>query len=68
MSPRLCVCCRCLGALALGPFGLAEPPMRQQPASPRHIGVLVAHGSSPESNEAQAFRQGLRDAGLRRRT
>ena len=34
----------------------------QQPASPRRIGVLLA-GFSLESKEAQAFRQGLRDAG-----
>ena len=34
----------------------------QQPASPRRIGVLLV-GFSPESKEAQAFRQGLRDAG-----
>ena len=34
----------------------------QQPALPRRIGVLLAV-FSPESKEAQAFRQGLRDAG-----
>ena len=34
----------------------------QQPATPRRIGVLLV-GPSPESKEAQAFRQGLRDAG-----
>ena len=34
----------------------------QQSASPRRIGVLLV-GPSPESKEAQAFRQGLRDAG-----
>jgi putative ABC transport system substrate-binding protein len=34
----------------------------QQPASPRRIGVLLV-GFSPESKEAQAFRQGLQDAG-----
>ena len=34
----------------------------QQPALPRHIGVLLAV-HSPDSREAQAFRQGLRDAG-----
>ena len=34
----------------------------QQPASPRRIGVLLVL-LSPESKEAQAFRQGLRDAG-----
>jgi putative ABC transport system substrate-binding protein len=34
----------------------------QQPTSPRRIGVLLVL-LSPESKEAQAFRQGLRDAG-----
>jgi len=34
----------------------------QQPASPRRIGVLLI-SFSPESKEAQAFREGLRDAG-----
>ena len=34
----------------------------QQPAAPRRIGVLVV-SFSPESKEAQAFRQGLLDAG-----
>ena len=34
----------------------------QQPASPRRIGVFLV-GPSLESKEAQAFRQGLRDAG-----
>jgi putative tryptophan/tyrosine transport system substrate-binding protein len=34
----------------------------QQPASPRRIGVLLVEFSL-ESKEAQAFRQGLRDAG-----
>ncbi len=34
----------------------------QQAASPRRIGVLLV-SFSPESKEAQAFRQGLRDAG-----
>ena len=46
----------------LGPFGLAGAADAQQPASPRRIGVLLV-GCSPESKEAQAFRQGLRDAG-----
>jgi hypothetical protein len=35
----------------------------QRPASPRRIGVLLV-GFSPESKEAQQFRQGLRDAGF----
>jgi len=34
----------------------------QRPASPQRIGVLLV-GPSPESKEAQAFRQGLGDAG-----
>jgi putative ABC transport system substrate-binding protein len=34
----------------------------QQPATPRRIGILLV-GFSLESKEAQAFRQGLRDAG-----
>jgi putative tryptophan/tyrosine transport system substrate-binding protein len=46
----------------LGPFGLASAADAQQPASPRRIGVLLG-GLSPESKEAQAFRQGLLDAG-----
>jgi hypothetical protein len=52
-----------LVALAAYPafFGLSSPADAQQSASPRHIGVLLV-GFSPESKEAQAFRQGLRDA------
>ncbi len=50
-----------LGA-CLGPFGLASAADSQQPAAPRRIGVLVV-SFSPESKEAQAFREGLRDAG-----
>ena len=46
----------------LGPFSLASVADAQQAASPQHIGVLLV-GPSPESKEAQAFRQGLRDAG-----
>jgi putative tryptophan/tyrosine transport system substrate-binding protein len=46
----------------LGPLGLPSPVDAQQPVSPRRIGVLLA-AFSPESKEAQAFRQGLRDAG-----
>src|SRR5215475_13543236 len=42
-----------------GPVNIAHA---QQPASTRHIGVLLALFSQ-ESPEAQAFRQGLRDAG-----
>jgi putative ABC transport system substrate-binding protein len=46
----------------LGLLGLPNPADAQQPASPRRIGVLLAV-VSPESKEAQAFRQGLLDAG-----
>jgi putative ABC transport system substrate-binding protein len=46
----------------LGPLGLASTADAQQPASARRIGVLLAV-VSPESKEAQAFRQGLLDAG-----
>jgi putative ABC transport system substrate-binding protein len=46
----------------LGPFGFASAADAQQPAAPRHIGVLFVI-FSPESNEALAFRQGIRDGG-----
>ncbi|HTS55180.1 MAG TPA: ABC transporter substrate-binding protein [Burkholderiales bacterium] len=46
----------------LGAFGCAGAADAQQPAAPRRIGVLLV-GPSLESKEAQAFRQGLRDAG-----
>jgi len=49
-------------AACLGSFSFATAADAQQPASPRHIGVLLALFSQ-ESKEAQAFRQGLRDAG-----
>jgi ABC-type uncharacterized transport system substrate-binding protein len=53
-----------LAALAASPAIVFKPQnaYAQQPASPRRIGVLLA-AISPESKEAQAFRQGLRDAG-----
>ena len=56
---------RVLLAFALAclvPLGLASAADAQQAASPRRIGVLLVL-FSPESKEAQAFRQGLRDAG-----
>ena len=62
MSRRAFV--RDLAAL-VGSLGLGFLPVKanaQQPASPRRIGVLLV-GFSPESKEAQAFRQGLQDAG-----
>ena len=49
-----------LAALAASPAIVFEPrgAYAQQPASPRRIGVLLVD-FSPESKEAQAFRQGL---------
>jgi len=51
-----------LAALAAGPLIVFKPQntYAQQPASPRRIGVL---SNSTEGTQAQAFRQGLRDAG-----
>ena len=46
----------------LGVYRLAGAGDVQQPGSPRRIGVLLA-ALSPESKEAQAFRQGLLDVG-----
>jgi putative ABC transport system substrate-binding protein len=46
----------------LGPSSLANAADAQQPPAPRRVGVVVG-SLSPESKEAQAFRQGLRDAG-----
>ena len=56
---------RVLLAFALAcliPLGLASAADAQQAGSLRRIGVLLVL-FSPESKEAQAFRQGLRDAG-----
>ena len=47
---------------SLGLTCLAIEADGQQPASPRQIGILLV-AWSPEGKEAQAFRQGLRDAG-----
>jgi putative tryptophan/tyrosine transport system substrate-binding protein len=49
-------------AACLGSFGLARAVDAQQPSPPRRIGVLLVV-FSPEGKEAQAFREGLRDAG-----
>ena len=52
-------------AVLVGSLGLFCLPVKaypQKPASPRRIGVLLVI-YSPESNQALAFRQGLRDAG-----
>ena len=43
-------------------FGFLSPTDAQQPVSPRRIGVLLA-ASLPQEEMAQAFRQGLVDAG-----
>jgi putative ABC transport system substrate-binding protein len=45
-----------------GPFALPSTADAQQPVAPRRIGVLLV-AWSPESKMAQAFREGLRDAG-----
>lgn len=47
---------------SLGLFYLPVKAYPQQSALPRHIGVILV-GVSPESKEAQQFRQGLQDAG-----
>jgi putative ABC transport system substrate-binding protein len=47
---------------SLGLFCLPVKAYAQQPPSPRRIGVLLVI-FSPESKEAQAFRQGLRELG-----
>ena len=62
MIRRAFVCGLAALATCLGSLGFASPAEAQQPASPRRIGVLLVI-SSAESIEAQAFRQGLRDAG-----
>ena len=53
-----------LAALAASPTIASKPQSAyaQQPTAPRHIGVLLV-ARSPEREEVQAFRQGLRDAG-----
>jgi putative ABC transport system substrate-binding protein len=53
-----------VAALAAGSATAVMPhgACAQQPTGVRRIGVLLV-GFSPESKEAQAFRQGLRDAG-----
>ncbi len=49
-------------AISLCAFCLLGASAAQQPTAPRRIGVLLL-SFSPESTEAQAFRQGLLDAG-----
>jgi len=46
----------------LGPLGLSSLAASQQPAFPRHVGVLAVSFSA-ESKEAKQFRRGLLDAG-----
>ena len=47
---------------SIGSLSLPGASYAQQPALPRHIGFILA-GGSPEGKEAQAFRQGLQEAG-----
>jgi putative tryptophan/tyrosine transport system substrate-binding protein len=49
-------------AIGLGLFALSIGTFAQQPNTPRRIGV-AAISVSEQSEEAEAFRQGLRDAG-----
>jgi putative ABC transport system substrate-binding protein len=49
-------------AACLGSLHFPSPADAQQSGLPRHIGVLLVV-FSPEGKEAQAFREGLRDAG-----
>ena len=49
-------------ATLVASLGLSAKAYAQQPASPRHVGVLLV-GLSAESKEAQAFRQGVKEAG-----
>ena len=58
---RVFVCGLALVA-SLGAFWLPGASHAQQSALPRQIGVILV-GFSPEAKEAQAFRQGLQDAG-----
>ena len=62
MISRVCAFALVALAICLGPFALACAADLQQPASQRHIGVLLGT-SLPEEKEPQAFLQGLRDAG-----
>ena len=50
---------------SLGLFCLSVKAYPQKPALPRRIGVLLV-GLSPESKNAQQFRQGLLDAATSR--
>jgi len=47
--------------VCLGPL-VTSPASAQQPASPRHIGILLV-AYSPEDKQPQELRRGLRDAG-----
>ena len=62
MIRRTFVCGLVVLVACFGLFGLASDAYAQQPAAPRRIGILLG-AFSPESKEAQQFRQGLLDAG-----
>ena len=49
-------------AVSIGSLGLTHAADAQTSAAPRRVEVLLVN-FSPESKEAQAFREGLRDAG-----
>jgi putative ABC transport system substrate-binding protein len=49
-------------AISLGAFGFVSLADAQQPAQPRHVGVLLM-ASSPEDKGSQQFRRGLLEAG-----
>ena len=59
---RAFVCGLVVLAACPRPFDLVAPASAQQPAATRRVGVLLLV-FSPEGKEAQAFRDGLRDAG-----
>jgi putative ABC transport system substrate-binding protein len=62
VTRRAFLCSLAALTACLKPFGFPGPADAQQLASPRRIGILLG-AFSPESNEAQQFRQGLLDAG-----
>src|SRR5258708_4206509 len=62
MGRRAFACGLAALVASLGAFYLPCASHAQQPGSPRRIGVLLV-AFALESKEAQAFRQGLRDAG-----
>ena len=62
MTRRTFACGLAALATCLGSLAFVSAADAQQPAAPRHIGVLLAIFPT-QSKEAQAFREGLRDAG-----